>query len=65
MPDLSDAESRDPEDLLADGPVDAPVVLVVFTDYQCPDRARWTHDTLPALQDYVERGKSCASNGAT
>ncbi|MGO2755964.1 DsbA family protein [Brachybacterium alimentarium] len=57
VPDLSDAESRDPEDLLADGPVDAPVVLVVFTDYQCPYCARWTHDTLPALQDYVERGE--------
>lgn len=57
LPDLSDAEARDPEDLLAEGPVDAPVVLVVFTDYQCPYCARWTHDTLPALQEYVERGE--------
>lgn len=56
-PDLSSAESRDPQDPLADGPVDAPVVLVVFTDYQCPYCARWTEDTLPALQEHVDRGE--------
>ena len=57
LPDLSDEEARDPDDLLAEGPVDAPVVLVVFTDYQCPYCAHWTHDTLPTLHDYVERGE--------
>ncbi|MGP9683797.1 DsbA family protein [Brachybacterium sp. AOP3-A1-3] len=57
QPDLSSAETRDPGDLLADGPVDAPVALVVFTDYQCPYCAQWTDETLPALQEYVERGE--------
>jgi protein-disulfide isomerase len=56
-PDLGDAETRDPEDPLAEGPVDAPVALVVFTDYQCPYCARWTEDTLPALRDHVDRGE--------
>lgn len=56
-PDLSDQEGRDPDDLLAEGPADAPVVLVMFTDYQCPYCAQWSHETLPALREYVERGE--------
>lgn len=57
LPDLSDQESRDPDDLLAEGPVDAPVVLVVFTDYQCPFCAQWSQETVPELRDYVDRGE--------
>lgn len=57
LPDLSSQEGRDPEDLLAEGPVDAPVALVVFTDYQCPFCAKWSHETLPELREYVERGE--------
>lgn len=56
-PDLSSEESRDPADLLAEGPVDAPVALVVFTDYQCPFCAQWTHETAPVMREYVERGE--------
>lgn len=56
-PDLSSEESRDPDDLLAEGPVDAPVTIVVFTDFQCPYCARWSHDTAPVLREYVERGE--------
>ena len=56
-PDLSSAETRDPADPLAEGPVDAPVVLVVFTDYQCHYCARWTEETLPVLREHVERGE--------
>lgn len=56
-PDLSAAESREAGDPLAEGPVDAPVVLVVFTDYQCPYCARWTEETLPALREYVAAGE--------
>lgn len=57
QPDLSSEETRDPDDLLAEGPVDAPVVLVVFTDYQCPFCAQWTHETAPVMRDYVDRGE--------
>ena len=57
LPDLSDQESRDPDDVLAEGPVDAPVVLVVFTDYQCPFCAQWSHETVPELREYVDRGE--------
>ncbi|MGB3697317.1 MAG: thioredoxin domain-containing protein [Gordonia sp. (in: high G+C Gram-positive bacteria)] len=50
-------ENRDPDDPMSFGPVDAPVGLVVFTDYQCPYCAQWTHDTLPKLRPYAESGK--------
>lgn len=57
VPDLSSQESRDPDDLLAEGPVDAPVVMVVFTDFQCPYCARWSDETLPVMREYVDRGE--------
>lgn len=57
QPDLSAEEGRDPDDLLAEGPVDADVVLVMFTDYQCPFCAQWSHETLPTMREYVERGE--------
>lgn len=54
--DLSDIERRDPEDLLAVGPADAPVAMVMFTDFQCPFCATWHDQTLPELMPHVEAG---------
>lgn len=56
-PDYSTAERRQEGDPLAIGPVDAPVVMVAFSDYQCPFCARWTEQTLPSMLDYVDAGE--------
>lgn len=53
---IADIERRDPNDPLAVGPVDAPVVMVVFSDYQCPYCAKWSNDTLTVLENYVDAG---------
>lgn len=55
-PDFTVVETRDEADPLAVGPVDAPVGLVVFSDYQCPFCARWSEETLPVMMEYVEAG---------
>lgn len=56
QPDLTTIERRDDGDLLAAGPVDAPVTLVVFSDYQCPFCGQWSHETLPLLMEFTEAG---------
>ena len=56
QPDLTVIEQRNPDDPLAAGPVDAPVGLVVFSDYQCPFCATWNQDTLPILMEHAEAG---------
>ncbi|MGO1409827.1 DsbA family protein [Microbacterium sp.] len=56
QPDLTELEYRDPENVQAAGPVDAPVGLVVFSDYQCPFCAKWTQSTLPEMMKYAEAG---------
>lgn len=50
------AERRDPADALALGPEDAPIGLVVFSDYQCPFCAQWNEETLPAMKEYANAG---------
>jgi protein-disulfide isomerase len=55
-PQTLEMARRDPADPLADGPVDAPVTLVVYSDYQCPFCALWSHETLPAMREYAAAG---------
>lgn len=54
--DFSYVEARDEQDPLAAGDVDAPVGLVVFSDYQCPFCAQWSAETLPVMLEYAEAG---------
>lgn len=55
-PATLDLARRDPADPLAAGPVDAPVVMVVYSDYQCPFCAVWAEQTQPTMLEYVEAG---------
>lgn len=55
-PDLTFVETREVDDVQALGPVDAPVALVVYSDYQCPYCAQWSTDTLPLMREYAARG---------
>lgn len=60
----SDAASDDPglarrlpEDPLALGSPDAPVVVVEYSDFRCPFCARFTRETMPTLiREYVDAG---------
>ena len=53
-PEKIDAERHDPEDPLAMGALDAPVTIVMFSDFQCPFCALWTTQTLPELMPYID-----------
>lgn len=56
--EVPDMARVDPEDPTAVGDVDAPVVMVAYSDFQCPYCAKWTANTLPTLMEkYVETGK--------
>lgn len=50
-------EVRDEADVLGFGDVNAPVGMVVFSDYQCKFCAQWTVRTMPLMWEYVESGE--------
>lgn len=53
---LAVLERRIDGDPQALGPIDAPIALIVYSDYQCPYCARWTSDTLPEMATYADAG---------
>lgn len=51
-------ELRDPNDPMAIGDVDAPVVMVHWTDMRCPYCALFSRDSLPTIvEEYVNSGE--------
>lgn len=47
---------RDPADAQAKGRVDAPVVMVVYSDFACPYCTQFAQNVEPELADLVDRG---------
>ncbi|MBO1804501.1 thioredoxin domain-containing protein [Leucobacter ruminantium] len=57
-PDDAAYVRNDPEDPMALGDPDAPIVLSEWTDLRCPFCAVFNRDTLPAIvEEYVDTGK--------
>lgn len=54
--DFAALVKRDPDDPLAVGDPQAPVVLVVISDYQCAFCADWNAQTLPVMMSEVDAG---------
>ncbi|WP_406382820.1 DsbA family protein [Streptomyces sp. NBC_01618] len=56
-PELAGLARRDAGDKLAQGRVDAPVVLIEYADFKCGYCAKFARDTEPALvKKYVDNG---------
>ncbi|MEL4505608.1 thioredoxin domain-containing protein [Luteococcus sp. H138] len=47
---------RAPEDPTAKGKVDAPVVMIEWSDFRCPFCSVWSRETAPKLQPYIDSG---------
>lgn len=47
---------RDPNDAQAKGDIDAPAVMVIYSDFSCPYCTKFAQEVDPALEDLVEDG---------
>ncbi|MCY4669666.1 MAG: thioredoxin domain-containing protein, partial [Rhodococcus sp.] len=57
MGPLGDLAHREPDDPMALGDVEAPVVMIAFSDFRCPFCAQFSRETEPQLIDrYVDTG---------
>lgn len=54
--DTAPMARRQADDPTALGPVDAPVVMVAYSDYNCPYCGRWVRETQPELMHHVDAG---------
>ena len=48
--------TRDPNDPRAKGDVNAPVVMVIYSDFACPFCTKFAQDVEPRLNDLIENG---------
>jgi len=53
---LLDLQRRDADDVMALGDVDAPVVIIEYSDFRCPYCAQWATEVKPELQSYLDDG---------
>jgi protein-disulfide isomerase len=53
---LASLERREPNDPLAVGAIDAPVVMIEWADFQCPFCAAFARETAPELEPYLDDG---------
>lgn len=57
LPDVADALQVRPDDPRALGNADAPVLIIEFTDYECPFCQRFFRETRPQIiESYVQTG---------
>lgn len=57
-PTAAAAQADAGNDVRSKGSADAPVVIVEYSDYQCPFCSRWVQETYPAIvEKYIDTGK--------